>query len=89
MHGPEIAPETDGAERATYHDVILTERLRAAIERINPDASQMARAQVLARLRRPGARVDAREPRRARLAGQWGRGRVIAPNGEIRANGCC
>jgi type I restriction enzyme, R subunit len=54
-HGPEIAPDTAGAERATYRDVILKGRLRAAIERINPDASQMARAQVLARLNEAGA----------------------------------
>lgn len=46
-HGPEIAPGMPEAERESYHDVILVERLRAAVERLNPGASQMARAQAL------------------------------------------
>ena len=35
-HGPEIAPEEPGAERASFGDVILVERLRTALARINP-----------------------------------------------------
>jgi type I restriction enzyme R subunit len=34
--GPEIAPEEPGAERASFGDVILVERLRAALARLNP-----------------------------------------------------
>jgi len=34
--GPEIAPGEPAAERATYRDVILTGRLRAALAKLNP-----------------------------------------------------
>ena len=34
--GPEIAPGEPAAERATYRDVILVERLRAALAKLNP-----------------------------------------------------
>src|SRR5579875_2971249 len=36
MHGAEIAPEEPHAERGTYRDVVLVDRLRAALARINP-----------------------------------------------------
>jgi type I restriction enzyme R subunit len=36
LHGPDIAPGEPEAERATYNDVVLQERLRAALARINP-----------------------------------------------------
>ncbi len=36
LHGPAIAPEQPTAERATFGDVILLDRLRAALARINP-----------------------------------------------------
>jgi type I restriction enzyme R subunit len=36
LHGPEIAPEEPQAERATFGDVILIDRLHAALARINP-----------------------------------------------------
>ena len=35
-HGPEIAPDQPGAERAHYGQVILEGRLRAALARLNP-----------------------------------------------------
>ena len=34
--GPEIAPDTSGAERTDYGQVILDDRLRAALVRLNP-----------------------------------------------------
>ncbi|MEX0641899.1 MAG: type I restriction endonuclease, partial [Pirellulales bacterium] len=34
--GPEIAPEGERPERASYSDVVLVDRLRRALERINP-----------------------------------------------------
>jgi type I restriction enzyme R subunit len=37
--GPEIAPDTENAERKTYSDVILVERVRSALERLNPTLS--------------------------------------------------
>ncbi|MCC6627189.1 MAG: type I restriction endonuclease subunit R [Chloroflexi bacterium] len=36
LHGPDIAPGQPQAERATYGDVVLVERLRAALARLNP-----------------------------------------------------
>ena len=37
IFGPDIAPETPNEERKDYSEVILTERLKSAIERINKD----------------------------------------------------
>ncbi|MCB0184975.1 MAG: hypothetical protein KDE31_11950 [Caldilineaceae bacterium] len=34
--GPDIAPNQPAAERASYNDVMLTDRLRAALTRLNP-----------------------------------------------------
>lgn len=36
-HGPEIAPDGASPERADYGQVVLVDRLRRALERINPD----------------------------------------------------
>lgn len=51
LHGPDIAPDTPDAERATYKEVILTNRLRDAVARLNPnipaDAQQEAIRKVL------------------------------------------
>lgn len=46
VHGPDIAPGEPGAERGSYEDVVLWERLRDALRRINPgnDASLIAEA---------------------------------------------
>ena len=35
--GPEIAPGETDAERESYRDVILVERLRSALAQLNPD----------------------------------------------------
>lgn len=37
IHGPDIAPDAPNAERLSYSEVILKERLRAALARINPE----------------------------------------------------
>lgn len=37
VHGPDIAPDTPDAERESYSEVILKERLRASLSQINPD----------------------------------------------------
>ena len=42
-HGPEIAPDTAGAERSDYGQVILESRLRSALTRLNPDLPNDAR----------------------------------------------
>ncbi|MDE0088041.1 MAG: type I restriction endonuclease, partial [Candidatus Poribacteria bacterium] len=36
-HGPDIVPDTPGAERADYGDVVLGQRLRDALARLNSD----------------------------------------------------
>ncbi len=36
LHGPNIAPDVPNAERSTYKEVILTNRLREVIARLNP-----------------------------------------------------
>ena len=36
-HGPDIAPDTPGAERVDYGDVVLARRLRDALVRLNSD----------------------------------------------------
>ena len=35
-HGPDLAPDTPGAERADYGQVVLDRRLRDALARLNP-----------------------------------------------------
>ena len=51
LYGPDMAPESATAERARYDEVVLVERLRAAVRRINPlipiAAQDEAIAQVL------------------------------------------
>lgn len=39
LHGPAIAPDGDAPERESYEQVLLTERLRNAVKRINPHLS--------------------------------------------------
>jgi type I restriction enzyme R subunit len=46
-HGSEIAPEAPGAERRGFGDVVLVDRLRAALARINPDIPAEAREEAL------------------------------------------
>lgn len=36
LHGPDIAPDTPNAERSTYKEVVLTDRLLEAVTRLNP-----------------------------------------------------
>ena len=36
-HGPDIAPDAPSAERADYGQVVLEQRLRNAIARLNPE----------------------------------------------------
>ena len=52
-HGPEIAPDAAGSERATYADVLLVERLRDALFTLNPDIPTECLDEVIKRLQRP------------------------------------
>ena len=61
LHGPDIAPDTPAAERADYGEVVLTTRLRSALDRLNPDLPDDALEDALRRLTRPaGATLEAR-----------------------------
>lgn len=53
LRGPAIAPGEPAAERSSYADVVLVERLRRALERLNPHLPPDARAEALRRLTRP------------------------------------
>ncbi|MBN7798745.1 type I restriction endonuclease subunit R [Parahaliea mediterranea] len=46
-HGPDIAHDGENPERTSYADVVLVERLRAAVARINPDIPAEAREQAV------------------------------------------
>ena len=53
LYGPEIAPEQPGAERESFGDVLLVERLRDAIDRLNPNIPADAREDALRKVVRP------------------------------------
>jgi len=60
-HGPDIAPGTLFAGRADYHQVILAQRLRDALARLNPDLPVEALEDAFRRLTHPeGATLEAR-----------------------------
>ena len=60
-YGPEIAPDTLGAERSDYGQVVLERRLRDALGRLNPDLPAEALDDAFRRLTRPeGATLEAR-----------------------------
>ena len=59
--GPDIAPDTPGAERADYGAVVLEGRLRAAVDRLNPDLPAEALGDAYRKLTQPnGTTVEAR-----------------------------
>jgi type I restriction enzyme, R subunit len=47
VHGPDMAPDSPAPERDNYRQVILTGRLRAAIDRLNPGVPAAAREDAL------------------------------------------
>ena len=60
-HGPDIAPDAAGAERADYGQVILERRLRDALVLLNSDLPAEALDDAFRRLTRPeGATLEAR-----------------------------
>jgi type I restriction enzyme R subunit len=50
LHGPDLAPGGPTAERADYSQVILEQRLRQALQRLNPAAPAAARDDAFRRL---------------------------------------
>ena len=52
-HGPDVAPEAAGAERADYGRVVLEQRLRDALARLNPDLPAEALDDAFRKLTQP------------------------------------
>ncbi len=52
-HGPDIAPDTPGAERDSYGQVVLAQRLRDALAQLNPDLPTDALDDACRQLTRP------------------------------------
>ncbi len=52
-HGPELAPDVAAAERADYGEVVLAQRLRDALARLNPELPAEALEDAFRRLTRP------------------------------------
>jgi len=52
LHGPEIAPGQPGSERSGYGEVVLAERLRGAIDRLNPQVPPEARDEAFRKVTR-------------------------------------
>jgi type I restriction enzyme, R subunit len=53
-HGPQLAPGEPAAERASFGDVVLVGRVRAAIRRLNPTIPEEAREEVWMAVRTRG-----------------------------------
>ncbi len=61
VHGPDIAPDMPGAERADYSEVILDARLRSALTWLNPDLPSDAVDEAHRQLLQPaGTTLEAR-----------------------------
>jgi len=52
-HGPDIAPDMPAAERADYGEVVLAQRLRDALSRLNPTLPAEALEDAFRKLTRP------------------------------------
>jgi type I restriction enzyme R subunit len=64
LHGPDIAPEGHAPERLSYGDVLLVERFRSALERLNPHLSPEVREEVLRKVLQSGTPSLVEENRR-------------------------
>ncbi|GIV40199.1 MAG: hypothetical protein KatS3mg033_1999 [Thermonema sp.] len=52
LYGPHIAPDGENPERAAYEDVLLTNRLKNAIQKINPSVPAEVQEEALKEVRR-------------------------------------
>jgi type I restriction enzyme R subunit len=52
LYGPSIAPDSDNPERNSFEDVILLNRLKKAIQKINPDIPQEAQEEAIKEIQR-------------------------------------
>lgn len=53
LHGPDIAHDGIAPERADYGEIVLADRLRNAIARLNPHLPPLAQAEVFRQIARP------------------------------------
>ena len=84
-HGVDIAPDTPGAERADYGQVVLEERLRDALHRFNPSLPASALEDASRRLTHPeGATLEARNRSFLRMLVAGVTVEYRADNGAIR-----
>ncbi len=84
-HGPDIAPNTPSAERTDYGDIVLAQRLRDALVRLNPDLPPDALDDAFRKLTRPqGATLDARNRVFHRMAGDGVTVEYRDPGGAVR-----
>lgn len=81
VSGPDIAPGEERAERESFSEVVLSGRLRAALERLNPQASPQARAEALRQLTHPDIPPNLPQANRALHALLVGGVRVELPDG--------
>ncbi len=83
-HGPDIAPDTPLAERSDYGEVILAQRLRDALARLNPELPAEALEDAFRKLTRPeGADLLQRNRALHRMLVNGVTVEHRAPNGEI------
>ncbi len=52
IYGPDIAPDSDTPERSSFEDVLLLDRLKSAVARINPTVSEDAREDAIKQIER-------------------------------------
>ena len=84
-HGPDIAPGGPFPERASYEDVILERRLRAALDRLNPDLPAESLEDAVRKLTRlEGATLEGRNRRFHRLLVDGVTVEYRAEDGDIR-----
>ena len=53
LHGPDIAPDNPNAERSTYKEVVLANRLRDAVARLNPNIPADAQQEAIRKILNP------------------------------------
>ncbi len=52
IYGPDIAPDSETPERTTFEDVLLLQKLKTAVSRINPDIPAEAREEAIKQIER-------------------------------------
>ncbi len=84
-HGPEIAPEEPAAERHDYGQVVLAQRLRGALARLNPVLPTEAIEDAFRKLTRPeGPTLEARNRALHRMLVEGVNIEHRTPDGSIR-----